>query len=308
MARTATLATCAAVATLVCAGLPVQAQSETYNRVDEVMDWGATTTKLILDLGAEVPSGAVDADSFSVTVKRSDPRLEQPLIEEGELEVTEAYISDAEGNAVEAGRYATLVPKIGPAVTLSQALNYAPDPEAGRELNAWTRNEYTITQRSAIGDVEGLVATEMDQYARPLIDAFEFASASVRRRGLRHDRAELRAFRARKRTRRRTRSSSGSTAAAKAAPIPPFRWRRTGPPCSRPTRSRVISAAPTCWSRSPRRPGCTVPPGCRTASAKRTPCRSTPARPRNWWRASSPSSPTSTPTASMSAGSPTAAG
>ena len=95
-----------------------------------------------------------------------------------ELKVTNAYISDADGNEVEAGSYATLVPEIGPMVTLSQALNYAPDPDAGRDLNAWTRNEYTITQQKPIGAVEGLVAARMDQYRRPLIDRFGFASAT----------------------------------------------------------------------------------------------------------------------------------
>jgi predicted peptidase len=179
MNSTAALASGVAAAVLVCAGLPARAQTEaTYDRVDEVMDWGATTTKLIVDLGTEVPSGALDADSFSVTVRRSDPRLQEPLIEEGGLDVTEAYVSDAEGNEVEAGRYATLVPEIGPTVTLSQALNYAADPDAGRDLNAWTRNEYTITQAKPIGDVEGLIATQMDRYLRPLIDRFEFASAT----------------------------------------------------------------------------------------------------------------------------------
>lgn len=180
MVRFATLATGAVLAALVGAGLPVQAQTEaaTYNRVDEVMDWGAVTTKLIVNLGTEVSSGSVNSDSFSVNVRRSDPRLEEPLLEKGKLEVTEAYISDAEGNKVDSGRYVTLVPKIGPNVSLSSALNYGADPVTGRDFNNWTENKYTITQQKPVGEVKGVVATQMGEYSRPGINRFEFDSSS----------------------------------------------------------------------------------------------------------------------------------
>lgn len=170
----------ALVVSLAFAGGAVQAQGgeTTYNRVDEVMDWGAATTKLIVDLQAEVPQGSVDVDSFSVHVSRSDSRLEEPFLEEGDRTVVDAYISDAEGNQVESGSFATLVMEIGPAISLGNALNYGMDPVAKRNFNAWTENAYTITQENAIGEVEGLVATEMDQYWRLLIDDFEFSSSS----------------------------------------------------------------------------------------------------------------------------------
>ncbi|MBN1565168.1 MAG: prolyl oligopeptidase family serine peptidase, partial [Anaerolineae bacterium] len=167
----------ALVFTLAFAGMPVQAQeagTTTYNRIDEVMDWGAVTTKLIVNLQAEVSEG-VDAATFSVYVKRSDPRLEEPPLGEGDATVVDAYISDAAGNPVETGSFATLVMEIGPTVAPTSALNY---DFMGSGLNDWTENVYTITQEKAIGDIEGLVATEMDQYSRLLIDDFEFAQAS----------------------------------------------------------------------------------------------------------------------------------
>ncbi len=180
LAKIGTMVTLAFVLvfTLGFAGVSVQAQEEgttTYNRIDEVMDWGAVTTMLIVDLQAETAQGSVDADSFSVYVERSDPRLAEPLLGEGNANVVEAYISDAEGNPVETGSFATLVMEIGPTVALTSALNY---DYMTTGLNDWTENVYTITQENAIGDIEGLVATEMDQYSRLLIDDYEFAQAS----------------------------------------------------------------------------------------------------------------------------------
>jgi len=153
--------------------------STTYNRIDKVMDWGATTTHLIVDLGTEVRRGRIDADSFSVHVRRSDPRLQEPFLEEGTRNVVDAYISDENGNAVRRGRYATLVMEIGPSLSLGNALNYGRDPEVGRSINAWSLNEYNITQQQPIRGIAGsLVATEMDQYTRSGIDAYEFDSSS----------------------------------------------------------------------------------------------------------------------------------
>ena len=143
------------------------------------MDWGAATTKLIVDLKADVPQGSVDTDSFSVHVVKNDPRLAEPFLEEGYRTVVDAYVSDADGTpVVGVGSFATLVMEIGPSISLGNALNYGEDPAAGRRFNNWTQNDYTITQEKAIGDVTGLVATEMDQYSRLLVDRFELAIAS----------------------------------------------------------------------------------------------------------------------------------
>jgi len=158
-----------------------QTANSSYSRVDEVMDWGAATTRLIVDLGAEVSKGAVDAGSFSVHVSRSDPRLAEPFLEEGMRNVTAAYISDASGNPVMAGRYATLAMEIGPSLSLGNALNYGRDPTTQSNFNTWSENVYTITQQQPIGDIKGgLVATEMDGYSRVSIDEFEFGVASYK--------------------------------------------------------------------------------------------------------------------------------
>ena len=150
-----------------------EAPAASYSTVIEVEDWGATVTKVIVDLGKEV-SGEIDTDTFSVHVKRSDDRLEEPLLEEGDRRVTNAYISDAEGNAAESGQYATLELAYGPSITLGSALNYA---EGG---NVWIDCDYTITQEEDIvtdqETLSGIVATEYTGSTRLGIDDFNISS------------------------------------------------------------------------------------------------------------------------------------
>ena len=152
-----------------------EAPAASYSTVIEVEDWGATVTKVIVDLGQEV-SGEIDNDTFSVYVKRSDDRLETPLLNEGERRVTNAYISDAEGNEAESGQYATLELAYGPSVSLSSALNYA----QGR--NVWIDCEYTITQEEDIvtdkETLSGIVATEYTGSVRLGIDDFNISSGT----------------------------------------------------------------------------------------------------------------------------------
>lgn len=169
-----------AVTTLVlaCTGSSLLAEdtATTYNRIDEVMDWGAVTSKVIVDLKGDVPQGSVDRDSFSVHVVRTDERLDEPLIAEGDRTVVKAYVSDAEGNPVVEGRYATLVLEIGPKVSLGSVLNHARD---GARRTIWNQNAYTITQKKAIGERPGgLVAKEMDRHRRLLVDRFALSAAS----------------------------------------------------------------------------------------------------------------------------------
>ena len=142
-----------------------------YSKVIEVEDWGATITKVIVNMGQEV-SGEVDTDTFEVKVTRSDERGETPLSESGERRVTNAYISDEAGNPTEAGSYVTLEMAYGPSVSLGSALNYA----EGR--NIWIDCEYTITQEEAIGDVEGVVATECTGETRVGIDDFNISKGT----------------------------------------------------------------------------------------------------------------------------------
>ena len=142
-----------------------------YSKVIEVEDWGATITKVIVNMGQEV-SGEVSTDTFEVKVTRTDDRGETPLNESGERRVTSAYISDEAGNPAESGNYVTLEMAYGPSVSLGNALNYA------ESYNMWANCEYTITQEEAIGDVEGVVATDCTGETRVGIDDFNLSKAT----------------------------------------------------------------------------------------------------------------------------------
>ncbi len=145
----------------------------TYSTVMEIEDWGAAITKVIVNLGKTVPQGSVGVDTFNVFVARRDPRLSNPFLESGYRNVTNAYISDAMGNAVISGNYATLEMQIGPTVTLGSPLNY---DYANTGFNDWIECDYTITQQKTITAgstvVSNLVATQCATQIRLGVDDF----------------------------------------------------------------------------------------------------------------------------------------
>lgn len=140
-----------------------------YSTVVEVEDWGATITKVIVNMGQEV-SGEVGNDAFNVKVTRKDDRGDNPLNETGERRVTDAYVSDEAGNPADSGNYVTMELAYGPSVSLSSALNYA------EGSNVWIDCAYTITQEEAIGDVNGVVADECSGSRRLEIENFNISS------------------------------------------------------------------------------------------------------------------------------------
>ncbi|MFB5674353.1 prolyl oligopeptidase family serine peptidase [Paenibacillus terreus] len=151
-----------------------------YRTVVEVEDWGPTITKVIVDLGKPVPKNAIARDTFKVHVKRSDSRLADPFLEEGERKVTRAYVADKDGNPVkQTGRYAVLEMEIGPALTLGSAINY---DSAGSGFNDWNDNQYTIIQQKAIktstGTISGLTVNSSAGEIRELVDEFTTGKAA----------------------------------------------------------------------------------------------------------------------------------
>lgn len=148
-----------------------QALTSTYKSVVEVEDWGATVTKVIVDLGTTVDKGTVTTDTFNVHVVRSDSRNADPFVEEGDRKVVKSYISDAEGNPADSGSYATLELEIGPTLTLGNALNTVGG------FNAFIDCNYTITQqkdiKSGATGISGLIADQSAGVTRVLVDEFE---------------------------------------------------------------------------------------------------------------------------------------
>ncbi|PYE86185.1 prolyl oligopeptidase family serine peptidase [Pseudoroseicyclus aestuarii] len=178
MKRSARLACGVALAALAPA-CAAQAQA-TYDRVDEVQDWGSATVRLIVDLGQEVSAGDIDAAAFEIEAARSDPRQEEPALQAGSLPVEEAYVSDAEGEPAETGTHVTLVPDYGPEQPLSAALNYgAVSPGSEIKFNDWTETSYTISlTRPLAGKEAGVLADTLGDYSRGGIDRFTFDQAS----------------------------------------------------------------------------------------------------------------------------------
>lgn len=152
----------------------VDSKPTSYRTVTEIHDWGAAITKVIVDLGKPVPKDSVTKDTFKVHAVRSDSRLSTPFLQEGYRAVTNAYVSDKNGNpAVQTGKYAVLEMQIGPAISLGSPLNY---DWATTGLNDWIDSKYTITQQKDIvtsaGTISGLVVDTFAGGTRELVDDF----------------------------------------------------------------------------------------------------------------------------------------
>lgn len=148
--------------------------STSYRSIIEVEDWGAEITKVIVDLGTPVPASSITTDTFKVHVARYDPRLAQPFLGEGDRTVTNAFVSDQNGNPVKgSSKYAVLEMQIGPTDSLGSALNYDWQKTG---FNNWVTYNYTITQMKDIltphGSVSGLVITKLAGETRELVDQF----------------------------------------------------------------------------------------------------------------------------------------
>jgi len=154
----------------------MQPKETFYCTLTKIYDWGAAVPEVIIDLGQTVKQGAVSKDTFSVLVSRTDPRVPTPLLESGYRTVINAYVSDENGNPVEAGQYVTLEMEIGPNVSLGSPLNYY----NGR--NEWIRCDYVITQLKDIpsdsGTISGLIANKFAGGIRELVDDFSIGKST----------------------------------------------------------------------------------------------------------------------------------
>jgi len=153
----------------------IETQPTSYHTVTTIEDWGAATTKVIVDVGRPIPKDSVTTDTFKVHVVRSDKRLKTPFLEEGDRTVTKAYVADKNGNpAVQTGKYVVLEMKIGPTISLGSPINY---DWATTGFNAWIDSKYTITQQKDIetsaGTVSGLVVDQFAGDTRELVDDFK---------------------------------------------------------------------------------------------------------------------------------------
>lgn len=166
-----------------------------YSAVTEVEDWGACVTKVIVNLGEGriITQGSVEKDTFKVEVVKyqedgktqvqihdpSDVKWETPdkMIDVlgGERTVTNAYVSDKDGNPVSSSNYVTLELKISQDDNLATAI-YAKQFFAG----AWSVHKYTITQQKDITTdkeiVSGIIVTNSTGGVRKVVDDFKTGS------------------------------------------------------------------------------------------------------------------------------------
>lgn len=82
-----------------------------YISIIQVQDWGATLSKVILEITRPITSNSITNDTFKVEIERYDYR-------KGKRKVTNAYVSDKDGNRAKTDKYITLEMEIGPTVSL----------------------------------------------------------------------------------------------------------------------------------------------------------------------------------------------
>lgn len=163
--------------------------NSSYKTVTEVEDWGASITKIIINLGEDriITTGSVAADTFKVNVERYQKdgktrinvpdKLDQTMItlQGEECTISNAYVSDKDGNPVSSSNFVTLELKIGPDDYLSSAL-YSP----GNAPSEWAVLKYKITQQNDIktskGVVSGISVTNSTGGVRKLVDDFKIGS------------------------------------------------------------------------------------------------------------------------------------
>ncbi len=171
-----------------------------YKTVTEVFDWGPAVSKLIVNLDRKVTAKDVDKNTFKVYVKRVLPdgaltpaeamKITDRIVTlgneakdasdlQGYREITRAYVSDANGEAVPAGNFVTIEMKVAPNDNLGAALNW----NAKISYNAFVTPEYTITANN--GKFKNLVVDNCKGNIRPVVDDFKFGSyATADRRTL----------------------------------------------------------------------------------------------------------------------------
>jgi len=188
---------CGALGFSLLTGAGVQAaatsQQPSYKTVTEVFDWGPSISKLVVNLGSKVSGKDVDKNTFKVYVNRvlsegaitiaealarqgGNLSLGSQAIDDKDIrgyrEVTNAYVSDENGNKKDSGEYVTIEMKVGPTDNLGAALNF----DLITSFNNWVKSEYTITLNKNVGNLnsQNFVVDNMKGDIRPITDKWKF--------------------------------------------------------------------------------------------------------------------------------------
>ncbi len=174
------------------AAAPTQ-QLPCYKTVTEVFDWGPSVSKLIVNLGTKINAKEVDKDTFKVYVRRVLPdgaltiaeamKIQSTIVTlgsearddsdlQGYREITNAYVSDIDGNPKDSGNYVVIEMKVAPNDNLGAALNF----DLKTFYNSFVKSEYTITQNKKLGKFKNLVIDNFKGDIRPIVDNFKFGN------------------------------------------------------------------------------------------------------------------------------------
>lgn len=167
----------------------VGTSNPSYSTVAEVEDWGASITKVIVNLGEgkTVDKGSVSTDTFKVHVvkyqkdgktlinipdKTDLTRQNKIPLQGGDRTITNAYVSDKDGNPVDSSNFVTLELKIGPEDDLGSGIY-----SSGNFTSEWAVSKYTITQQKDIKTskevVSGITVTNFTGEVKKLVDDFK---------------------------------------------------------------------------------------------------------------------------------------
>ena len=133
------------------AGMSVTEGANTYKLIVEGYEWGPSVTKAVIQLEGDADPLSISADKFKVSVHTAgfmgDSDNDRP--------VTDAYVSDAQGNRSDAAApYVTIEMLVGAQMGMmggealpgSSPFSY----DLTTSLNSWSLSNYTITLNAAI--------------------------------------------------------------------------------------------------------------------------------------------------------------
>jgi poly(3-hydroxybutyrate) depolymerase len=141
--------------------------SNEYTLVVDGYDWGPNVSKVILHLDAA--DTLVDFKNFTVAVERSSDCSIVPEAQKGgNRTVVYAYISDAQGNRVKSGQYATLVLAVAPNNPLASPIQYTPSGKC--RGNNWIDYKLTVTNTKT-----NVVWNKEKNRIIPILDDFDLS-------------------------------------------------------------------------------------------------------------------------------------
>jgi predicted peptidase len=182
-----------------------------FKTIVEGCDWGPALSKIVLDMGQPIKAMYVNKGEFSVQVVRKhfgSGEIVKPMNWEtmttyeskGELEVVDAYLSDAAGTktSTAVGKFIALVLDVGPDINLGSTIDFDPKTFLNRFVDVQTTivikggltaldtivppsaKTGTITPIADDFDTKGVCAYKDDRYGAITLHYASYAPKSVK--------------------------------------------------------------------------------------------------------------------------------